>query len=43
MSALIFFLEPYRPQQSDVIMEETDNWRMLVGPLAEHGFRTQII
>jgi len=41
--ALISFLEPYRPQLSDITMEETENWRMLVGPLAEHGFRTQVI
>jgi len=41
--ALISFLEPYRPQLSDIIMEETENWQMLVGSLAENGFRTQVI
>ena len=43
LEILIEFLEPYRSQLTDVTMEETENWRMLVGPLAEHGFHTIVI
>jgi hypothetical protein len=43
LDALLAFLEPYRLQLDDVVMEETENWRMLAGPLAEHGFHTTVI
>ena len=43
LEILIEFLEPYRSQITDVVMEETENWRMIAGPLAERGFRTTVI
>lgn len=43
LESIAAFLEPYRPQLSDVTMEETENWRSLAGALAERGFKTQVI
>jgi len=43
LESLVEFLEPYRSQITNVIMEETANWRMIAGPLAERGFRTTVI
>ena len=37
------FLDPYRPQLGNVVLEETEHWRSLAGGLAERGFKTQVI
>lgn len=43
LELIVAFLEPYRSQLSSVVIEETENWRSLVGALAERGFRTMVI
>lgn len=37
------FLEPYRSQFGNVVLEETKNWCSLAGVLAERGFKTLVI
>jgi len=43
LESIANFLEPYRPQLGNVVLEETENWSSLVGPLAERGYKTQVI
>lgn len=40
---IVAFLEPYRSQLGDVVVEQTENWRSVVGALAERGFNTMVI
>ena len=40
---IVAFLEPYRSQLGDVVVEQTENWRSVVGALAERGFKTMVI
>jgi len=43
LESLVELLEPYQSQIIDVIIEETENWRMIANPLAERGYRTTVI
>jgi len=42
-TVLLEFLEAYRPHLGSVAFEETENWRSVVGMLAEEGFKTLVI
>jgi len=43
LESIANFLEPYCSQLGNVVLEETENWSSLVGPLAERGYKTQVI